>query len=299
MASKEAERIRATLLAGRGEPFPPLAEFRRLMLEAAGNGALPADVDVTTVDCFGVPAESIGVRGERPLSDILFLHGGAFVAGGCATHRKFGAQLAVAAHARVLLPDYRLAPENPFPAQIDDALLAYRYLLHGGSQPSNLMIAGDSAGGGLALGLILSLIQARDIPLPKALILLSPWTDLTLSGETYRTRAHLDPVDRVPALRRFADDYAPGELRRNPLVSPLFADLRNHPRMMIQVGEHETMFDDSRNLAERARAAGVSVTLNVWPEMWHGWQLAAPELPEANAAVEQIASYVAECLGSR
>jgi monoterpene epsilon-lactone hydrolase len=291
MASSEAERVRAALFAARNTPWPSLAEFRRLMLQEAEKSALPEGVTITVGDLQGISAEWIVNAGGSGAGQILYLHGGAHVAGGCATHRNLASRLAIACRARVLVPEYRLAPEHRFPAQIEDATIAYDAMLLAGRRPRDVIVAGDSSGGGLAIALALSL-RASGRPMPGALVLLSPWTDLTLSGSSYQNRRDFDPVDRIPALRRFAKDYAPEGMLNHPLVSPLFADLCGLPPMFIQVGDHETTLSDSTEIAARGQRCGVPVTLRIWPEMWHGWQLGAPALPEANEAIEQIASFV-------
>jgi epsilon-lactone hydrolase len=291
MASKEAERARAALFAARNAAWPPLEEFRQLMLQEAAKSTLPEGVAVTVVDLQGIAAESIAVAGRPAAGEILYLHGGAYVAGGCATHRNLASRLAMACGAEVLVPEYRLAPEHRFPVPIEDATTAYDAVLAAGRRPSDVIVAGDSSGGGLAIALVLSL-RASGRPLPGALALLSPWTDLTLSGASYHSRRDLDPVDRIPALRRFAREYAPEDMLAHPLVSPLFGDLRGLPPTFIQVGDHETTLSDSTEFAARGQACGARVTLSIWPQMWHGWQLSAPTLPEANGAIEEIAAFV-------
>jgi len=223
---------------------------------------------------------------------ILYLHGGGYVLGGCATHRNLAARLALAADARVIVPEYRLAPEHPFPIAVEDAAAVYEALLESGIFPSRLAVAGDSAGGGLAAALLLSLRDSRR-PLPALAVLISPWSDLSLSGDSYRTRADLDPIDRVLPLRRMAQCYLGKHSDpKAPLASPIFGDLSGLPPMLVQVGDHEVLLDDATRLAQKARGALVDVELKIWPEMWHGWHLAAPALPEANEAISQAGAYV-------
>jgi acetyl esterase/lipase len=222
---------------------------------------------------------------------ILYLHGGGYVLGNCATHRNITARIAVSAASRAIVPEYRLAPEHRFPAPVEDAIAVYDALLDAGILPSELAVAGDSAGGGLAAAFLLSLRDSRR-PLPKLAVLISPWTDLTLSGDSYRTRADLDPVDRAVALRRMVQAYLGSADPTDPLASPIFGNLHGLPPLLIQAGDHEVLLDDSMRFARQARAAGVDVELQIWPEMWHGWQLSAPELPEANEAIGRIGSYI-------
>jgi acetyl esterase/lipase len=171
----------------------------------------------------------------------------------------------------------------------------YDALLHTGIHPSMLALAGDSAGAGLCASLLLSLRDTQK-PLPAVAVLICPWADLTLSGNSHHSRAHLDPIDRLPPLRRMLAYYVGDGDASNPLVSPIFGDLRGLPPMLIQVGDHETLLDDSVTLADKARASGVDVQLEVWPEMWHVWHTAAPALPEANLAIHRIGEYLRERL---
>lgn len=189
------------------------------------------------------------------------------------------------------MPEYRLAPEHPFPAAVDDAVAAYEALLHQGISPSSIVVAGDSAGGGLGAALLLSLRDARR-PIPALAVLISPWTDLTLTGESYRTREHLDPIERIVPLRRMVNCYLRNSDPEMPLASPIFGDLHGLPPLLIQVGDHEVLYDDAIRLARKARVAHVDVEVQMWPEMWHGWHLASPALPEANEAIAQIGAWI-------
>ncbi len=186
--------------------------------------------------------------------------------------------------------DYRLAPEHPFPAALEDALTAYRWLLAEGVSPARMAIAGDSAGGGLTLATAVSLREGGD-PLPAALALISPWSDLTFSGDTIHTLADVDPVLKVDG-KPLVDYYTAQHNPAAPLISPLFADLHGLPPLFIQVGSDEILLNDSTRLAEKARLAGVDVTLEVWKGMWHVFQVFAPYVPEAQKAIEQMAAYI-------
>jgi acetyl esterase/lipase len=196
----------------------------------------------------------------------------------------------VACQARLLAIDYRLAPEHPFPAALEDALSAYHWLLNRGVASQNIAIGGDSAGGGLTLSTTVSLHAAGE-PLPAALFLLSPWTDLTFSGESLKTRARVDPVFRGGGGSGFAPAYAKGHDPADPLISPIFADLHGLPPTLIHVGDEEILLSDSTRIAENLKAAGVDTSLEVWCDMWHVFQSAAPWIPEAVQAVAKIGAF--------
>ena len=196
----------------------------------------------------------------------------------------------------MLVVDYRLGPEHPYPAAVDDALTAYEWLLDAGFEPDRIVVAGDSAGGGLTLATLLAL-RDRGRPLPALGVPISPWTDLTLSGESMTSMAEHDPMVTRHGLQRMADWYVGGADPKAPLVSPLFADLAGLPPLLIHVGELETLRDDAIRFAERAIAAGVDVTLEVWPEMIHVWHVFGPDVPESEAGVARIAQFIAERLG--
>ena len=252
---------------------------------------LQARIECAPVTARGVPAEWIvpsGLSGDRVL---LFLHGGSYNAGSINSHRSLAANIAAATNARALVIDYRLAPEHPFPAAVEDAAAAYEWLLQDGHRPQKIIVAGDSAGGGLALALLVHL-RDEGRPLPTMAICLSPWTDLAASGESLRTRARADVLLDARNLSQSASVYLAGTDPRAPLASPLYADLRGLPPLLIQVGADEILLSDSTGLAERARTAGVNVTLEVWPAMQHDWQFAASFVPEARQAIARIGEYV-------
>jgi acetyl esterase/lipase len=222
---------------------------------------------------------------------LLYLHGGAYQIGSPATLRRMIALISAAAQSRVLSVDYRLAPEHPFPAAVEDALTAYRFLLHGCADPAAIAIAGDSAGGGLALAALVALRDAGD-PLPAAVVVMSPWTDLALTGESLRTRADVDVMIKPSGMTETATTYLAGADPRHPYASPLYADLHGLPPILIHVGDAEVVLDDSTRFAAKARAAGVDVTIEVWPEMPHVWHAWAGLLPEADKAIERIGSWL-------
>lgn len=266
-------------------------EAQRAALDAIGGQAvLPANFMVGSGTLGGVPVEVLTpMRNERRV--VLHAHGGGFSVGSRVSHRGLVGNIGEACRARVVLPEYRLAPEHPFPTPLDDMFSVYRALLASGTPAEQIVITGDSAGGNLAVALLLR-ARAANLPLPRAVILLSPWLDLTCSGSSYESRATVDPWIRREDLETFRDRYLQGVDPSHPLASPCFADLTGLPPMLIQVGDHEVLLSDSERLYERARAAGVDVTLEVQPEVWHVWHLMAPMLPDAVDAFERISSFV-------
>jgi acetyl esterase/lipase len=268
-------------------------EVRRRRIDSAARRAIrvPRHVCLKTVSADGVPSDWLEPDNAIPGRAILYLHGGAYVICSPTTHRGLAGNIAQASGARLLLIDYRLAPEHPFPAALDDALVAYRWLLGKGYSSEHIAIGGDSAGGGLTLATTLSLRDNHEL-LPAALFLLSPWTDLTFSGDSIRTRA-----DRDPLLQPNGDDwlvkvYANGRPLTHPYISPLFADLHHLPPTLIQVGTEEMLYDDSARLEQNARLAGVDVSLETWPGMWHVFQGFAPYVPESHQAIEKIGEFL-------
>ena len=241
-------------------------------------------------------AETVGgVAGEwlRPANGtaagtLLYLHGGGYFACSPQTHRPITGGFARRG-LDVFAPDYRLAPEHPFPAAIDDAVAAYRGLLARGTPPSRLVIAGDSAGGGLALATLLCLREAGD-PLPAAAMLFSPWTDLAGTGDTLRTNSRRDAMFTGHGMEKAVEPYLAGADVRNPLASPLYAELAGLPPLMIHAGSYEILLDDSRRLAERARAAGVDVSMQTWPVVPHVWQLFS--MPETGQSMDAAANFL-------
>jgi epsilon-lactone hydrolase len=222
---------------------------------------------------------------------ILYLHGGIYMLGSATTHRRMVSFIALEAGMRALIPNYRLAPEHPFPAAIEDATLIYRKMLEKGIPPKRIVIGGDSAGGGLTMATLLALKNSGE-PLPGAAFLLSPWLDLAAEGETLVTRAELDPwfdPDNMPEMvRRYCGDKNP----KAPLISPLYGDLSGLPPILIQVGDHEILLSDSTRMADRLSDAGCNVTLQVWPEMWHVFQYFVGQMPESRRAINDIAAFL-------
>src|SRR5437879_6768790 len=242
------------------------------------------------------PAHLSGVPGERlegpsPSNTVLlYLHGGGYFGCSAETHRPITAYYALHGF-HVFAPDYRLAPENRFPAAVEDAVAFYRALLSAGYSPQNIVVAGESAGGGLSLSLMLAL-RAAGVPLPAAAALFSPWTDLAATGDSIRTNtdrcAMFEGAGVAYSARYYLGDTDP----RNPLASPLYADLAGLPPLLIHVGADEVLLDDSTRLAERARAAGVSVVVKIWPVVPHAWQLAPHLIPEARQSLRESAAFL-------
>lgn len=245
------------------------------------------------VDTFGgVPGERVTV-GTPNGKILLWLHGGGYCIGSSRTDRAPAGQFAKASGATVIVPDYRLAPEHPFPAALDDALTVYRSLLDAGTPAANIAIGGDSAGGGLALALAMRLRDA-DLPMPASMALCSPWVDLRLVQASYISRAARDPWLTKPLLEKWAAAYCGHTPRTHPSCSPLLGDLHGMPPALIQVGEREILFDDAVELERKLRADGCTVRLQEYPDMWHVFFLQAGILREANEAVREIGGFVRE-----
>jgi monoterpene epsilon-lactone hydrolase len=267
-------------------------EMRTAMAAAFSAFPSASQVKCEPVNASGVKAEWITADNAAPDRVVLYLHGGGYIMGSIETHRELVARLSKAAAARGLALDYRLAPENPFPAAVDDAIAAYRWLLAQGYQPGRIVIAGDSAGGGLTVSTLLAL-RDLGIAAPAAGVCISPWVDFEAEGESMASRAAQDPLVSRDAILSLAKMYVGehGNLRE-PLAAPINAALENLPPLFIQVGNAETLLDDSTRLADRAEEAGVDVTLQIWDEMPHVWHLAAPVLPEGQEAIEKIGEFV-------
>ncbi len=291
MASPQLQMI-VDVLRSRPAPAELSIEEQRAEFEAlTSQFQLEEDVRCEPVDAGGVPAEWISTPEAVDERAIYYLHGGAYVIGSINTHRELISRLSRAARVRALAIDYRLAPENPFPAAVEDSTSAYRWLISTGVDPARLVIAGDSAGGGLTVATLVALRDAGD-PLPAAAVCLSPWVDLEGLGESMTSRAEVDPMIQREPLLQTAKAYLGGAHPRTPLAAPLYADLRGLPPLLIQVGMAETLLDDSTRLAERARAAGVDVIFEPWDDMFHVWQFCASLLPEGQEAIDRIGEFV-------
>jgi phosphinothricin tripeptide acetyl hydrolase len=290
MADRGIDAVRAHLAKLPPPETMTTAERRAQYERAERVFPTPADVKVEHVSAPAAPAEWLRPPSAAPGRVVLYLHGGGYVIGSPRSHRHLAAAIAGAAAARALLLDYRLAPEHPYPAALEDATAAYRWLLAEGVAPGSVVIAGDSAGGGLTVATLLALREAR-VPLPAAAVCISPWVDLTCSGGSYVTKADADPIVGRAAVEQMARAYLGSTTPREPLASPLFADLRGLPPLLIHVGSEEVLLEDAVQLAERARAAGVETTLEVYERMIHVWHWFLPMLDEAQTAVEAIGRF--------
>jgi len=290
MASNELKMIldylRSNPVAAKGSIEQRCSEFQ----SALAQFQPAADVIRQAVDAGGVPAEWITAPGAQQEKVIYYLHGGGYTMGSIGTHREVVSRLSRATEARALLIDYRLAPENRFPAALEDAKAGYRWLLSTGVKPNKLVIAGESAGGGLTVA---TLMELRDlqIPLPAAGICMSPWVDMECLGKSMVTRSSIDPSVRQEDLKMNAEAYLGEGDRRTPLAAPIYGNLKGLPPLLIQVGTAEILFDDATRLAERARLDGVDVVFEPWEEMIHMWHM-FPMLPEGNQAIERIAQFM-------
>jgi acetyl esterase/lipase len=258
---------------------------------------LPPDVTVTSGTLGAVPTAEVAVDGIEHRHTVLYFHGGVYVMGDAALAADLASQVGRRASARVISVDYRLAPEHPYPAAVDDALAAYRGLLDDGTAPSDIIVAGESAGGGLAVA---TLVNARDhgLPLPAAAYVMSPYVDLTLTGATMQTRREADPLLSPDALRARVDDYTSGQDAALGLISPIFADLSGLPPMIIQAGTHEVLLDDAIRLARQAAFADVEVILDITPGVPHVFQAYHQILDEGAAALDRAGQLLTAHLAS-
>jgi len=290
MASEEINRVRDLLAV-----FPPMKdksvqEVRAQMEEWVGSFPLPEGVSLEAVDANGVAGEWVRAPGVRDDAVFLYLHGGGYVLGSPATGRHLAAAFSEAAGASILSLDYRLAPEHPFPAAVEDGAAGYRWLVNQGFPPERIAVGGDSAGGGLTVATLLALRDAGD-PLPATGICISPWVDLTCSSASYKTKTGTDPIVVHEDILWMASMYIGDEDPKTPLISPVFADLKGLPPILIQVGSEEMLLDDSIGLDRRAREAGVDSTLEVWDDMIHVWHLFFQMLKEGRDAISRIGEY--------
>lgn len=268
---------------------PSLESIRELNERFFAEFPIPAEASIDEVDAGGVPALWVRMPGVAEDRTILHVHGGGWVIGSASGYRSLGARLSAAAGCRVLVLDYRLAPEHPYPAARDDVITAYRWLLEQGNDPGGIVLSGDSAGGGTVPD-ALTALRDQGAPLPAAGVCMSPCADLTLSGETVEPNSSEDPCISIPFLQAMVSMYVSAG---DPVAaSPLFRDLRGLPPLLITVGTAEVLLSDATRLAERAREAGVDVTLRVADDMIHVWQLFAETLPEARMSIEEIGSFV-------
>lgn len=303
MASPQAEAakemmkaFREAVTAAGGAP-PTLEQQRAGMAVIAESATALANITVSETYAGGCRAYWNDPAGGATDRVIMYVHGGGYVVGSPKTHERLVGHLAAAVGCRVLNVDYRLAPEHPHPAAVNDATNAYRWLLAQGYKPEHIAISGDSAGGGLTLATLLS-IKENGLPQPAAAVPLSPWTDMEGLGESMDTNAPNDMIVQRAGLKDMAASFlGEGTHPRDPLAAPLYGDYRGIAPIYIQVGGDETLLDDSTRVAERARAAGVEVKIDVFPEMQHVFQASAGNMPEATDAVERIGVYLKQKLG--
>jgi epsilon-lactone hydrolase len=288
---EQRENLEAIL---RQSAFPAgsdVNEQRRQLHQLLSAQPLPADVTVTAAALGGVPTAEITVDGVEPRHLVLYFHGGVYVMGDAFLTADLASQVGRRTRAKVISVDYRLAPEHPYPAAVDDALAAYEALLDNGTAPSDIAFAGESAGGGLAIA---TLVNARDqgLPLPAAAFVMSPYVDLTLAGATMETKREVDPLMSRDALQSRVTDYAAGQDAAVGLISPIFADLSGLPPLIIQAGTHEVLLDDAVRLARQAATADVEVTLDLTPGVPHVFQAYYPILDEAAAALDRAGQFL-------
>jgi acetyl esterase/lipase len=290
MSDHEIDRIRELLTS---KPRPVGWPARRARLDEIGSvDPVAGDVRLERTRIGTVPAEWSSVPGSDPERVLLFFHGGGYCSGSIASHRRMVTEAGRAASVRTLAVGYRLAPEHPFPAALDDARAAWRFLRAQGIAAERIAVGGDSAGGGLTIALINALRQAGE-PQPACAWLVSPWTDLTMSGATMKSRDAVDPIIHEGYLDELADAYVPsGVDRKDPRVSPLYANLAGFPPTLIQVGGDETLLADATRFAEAAGVAQVAVTLEIWPRMIHAWPLWNARLDAGRRALARAGTFI-------
>lgn len=281
------DMLRTSPLDMGGDPY----KMRVVFDEMIGAHPVPDDVRAVPVDLGGVPALAVTAGEGPPSGAVLYFHGGGYVLGSAAAGVNLAGDIARRSGTTVYTVDYRLAPEEPFPAAVDDALAAYRGLLDRGVPAEEIAVSGESAGGGLAVAL-LTVIKETGLPRPVAAAVLSPWADLTLSGLSHRTKVALDPALTQQALSTRAADYLAGADPRTPLASPLFADLRGLPPLLVQAGTHEILLDDAVRLAAKAADDDVAVTLQTFPGAPHVFQGFAAVLPEGARALDEVGTFL-------
>jgi len=286
MSTEQRETLDAIL---RQSAFPvgsSVDEQRRLLREAASAQQLPADVTVAAAELGGVPTAEITIDGPEPRHVVLFFHSGVYVISDAFLEAGLASEVGRRTQAKVISVDYRLAPEHPYPAAIDDAFTAYEALLQNGTAPSDIVFAGNSAGGGLVIA---TLVNARDhgLALPAAAFVMSPYVDLTLAGTTMETKRDVDPLLNRELLEPRIADYTAGQDPALGLISPIFADLSGLPPLIIQAGSHEVLLDDAVRLAREAATADVEVTLDITPQVPHVFQAYSAMLDEAAIALDR------------
>lgn len=257
---------------------------------AARYAKMPPGVEAKPTVIEGIKAEWLVPAGADPEKLIFYIHGGGYVSGSCSDHRSFVSKFASFTGVSNLIFEYRLAPEHKYPAAVEDSVKVYKWLLASGFKPENIIIAGESAGGGLTLATLLYL-KDKNIPLPKAGVAISPWTDLSCQGQSYKTKNKVSPAP-LNSWHVFAQHYAGEASITNPYISPLFGDLKGLPPLFINAGMDDELFDDGRAFAEKARAAGVDITFRAGEKMLHCYPLLAPMFPEATEAMNEITAFI-------
>jgi monoterpene epsilon-lactone hydrolase len=297
VSTQQRDNLEAVL---RQSAFPAgsdVTQQRRLLRELTSAQPLPAEVTVTAAALGGVPTAEITIDGIEPRHIVLYFHGGVYALGDAVQAAGLASQVGRRTRAKVISVDYRLAPEHPYPAAVNDALAAYQALLHNGTAPSDIALAGESAGGGLAVA---TLVNARDhgLALPAAALVMSPYADLTLAGTTMQTKREVDPLLSRELLQPRVSDYTAGHDAALGLISPVFADLSGLPPLIIQAGTHEVLLDDAVRLARQAATADVQVTLDITPRVPHVFQAYYPILDEAAAALDRAGQLLSAHLAS-
>jgi len=294
MANSEIEVIVEQL---RANPLGGTLEEMRAQFDDMG-AEVAADVDIKAVTANGIPCELHTPPGADTSRVIMYVHGGGYVIGSLKSHRATVAELARAGGCRALAVDYRLAPENPYPAAVEDSVAAYNWLCSSGYEPAKIVIAGDSAGGGLTAGTLVALRDASQ-PLPAAGVCISPWVDLEATGESYESRKDIDPMVTRELIAPMGNAYVGegGDLKATT-ACPIHADLTGLPPLLIQVGSAEVLFSDAETLAKNAEAAGVEATLEEWPDMVHVWHLFHQNLEDGRKAITRIGEFVKEKTGA-
>ncbi len=293
MSSAQLDSVIRDIVAtfGAWGPDTTLEEMRRGWDALFANVKLSVGAKTEKVDAGGVKAEWIAAPKAAADRVILYCHGGGYVLGSIHSHRDMCERLSRAGEARVLALDYRLAPEHPFPAAVEDATAAYRWLLKQGIRPKRIAISGDSAGGGLTFATLLALKKAGD-PMPACATPLSPWVDLEGLGESMTSKVNEDPMVAKHLIEQMGKTYVQSGNLRDPLAAPLYGDLRGLPPLLVQVGSRETLLDDAVRMAEKAKKAGVDVELDVWQGQIHVWQIFASRLDEGEQAIQKLGAFI-------
>jgi len=291
LRSKFCRLITKYVVAPKLNNLQSIEETRKSMEKFAKFAKLPPETKVEKIEINSIAAEWVYVNTVQEDRVVLYLHGGGYNVCSINTHRELGAHISKASGAKVLLIDYRLAPEHPFPAALEDATNAYHWLLDSGLTEKKIAIAGDSAGGGLSLATAISI---RDVgnPFPSSIACISPWTDLLFTGDSTKTNSKIDPLVKAHSGMIMAKNYIGDDDPRNPLISPLYAEMGGLPPMLIHVGTDEMLLDDSKRIAKKAEDAGVKVTLKIYDRLWHAFHLNVNGMPEAKNAVAEFGYFI-------